>query len=532
MPSMGEARQGPTVSVALQLEALLGKPSAALSSCPIILNWIATSGLCPKAHAFYEPCALYALPAITDAGSSEVQAAPGAHTEKIEAEDLNDNRPDGTAGVISSEHGPAMQNLGLDAPRDVDPHVLADLRSSQPQTSRMDMRPLPTALVKILISALTNPRTASFAKAILDRLGLRYVNVALPQRIGHLALEGDCFLRETILETGRLPLAVMVEPTHGGFANTVLAEYFSRYITIIPRIPRGNLVERALADNGYAVYTAPYAVAMYETALSYDVFRRWGRRAPLFALTRGDRAETSEFLREVGVPAGAWFVCVHARASGYSPSDEHWHAHRNVDIADYAEAMDRIIKRGGWCVRMGDATMEPMPPRAGVVDYARGPHKSPRLDIALTGSCRFFLGCASGLYNVAAMFGRPSALANVTPLSGAYALGVEDLAIPQGIADEHGRLLPVAEIFASKVADFRLAEEFRNCALTPRNASPGDIAALSVEMMDRLDGVAAYTPDDDVRQDRFREFLRPGHYAYGTGSRIGRDYLRTHMPLG
>ena len=388
---------------------------------------------------------------------------------------------------------------------------------------------MPPTLVGLLVSALTNPRTTFYAKMILDKLGLQQINVSNPHRIGHLALEIDCFLRDAILRTGKPPLSVIVEPGNVSFANHVLIEYFSRYMTVIPRFAKGDLIERALSDNGYATYTAPYAVAMYDTALSYDVFRRWGRRAPLFTLTQDDKARTAEFLHAHGVPENAWFVCVHARSSGYSPSDEHWHGHRNVAISDFAEAMGRVAERGGWCIRMGDATMEPLQPQPQLIDYACSPFRSPRLDISLIGNCRFFLGCASGLYNVAAMFGKPSALANMTPLSGAYALGIEDLAIPQAVLDANGRMLSIQDIFASKVADFRLTEEFRNHGLTPKNVLPAEVAALTTEMMDYLDGVVEYSPDDVVRQEEFLAFMRPGHYAYGAGSRIGRDYLRSHL---
>ncbi|MDP4026005.1 TIGR04372 family glycosyltransferase [Methylobacterium sp. NEAU 140] len=369
------------------------------------------------------------------------------------------------------------------------------------------------------------------AKVILDFVGLKHVNMSLAQRIGHLAMEGDTFLRDQIMKTGRRPTAVMIEPTPGGFANPVLAEYFSRYIAIIPLIERADIIQQALAKAGYTINTAPYAVAMYETALGYDVYRRWGTRPPLFDLYARDKAITKNFLRSVGVPDGAWFVCMHARGGGYSPYDEHLHSHRNVEINDYHEAIDRIVARGGWCIRMGDPTMKPMPPRQGVIDYACSQYKSPRLDIGLVASCRFFLGCSSGLHNVAVMFGRPSALANTTPLSGSYALGVSDLAIPQTVADASGRALEIDEIFKSDIANFRLAEEFRRRGLTTKNVEPTAIAALVDEMMDRLEGIAEYTADDILRQNKFRSFFRPGHYAYGAGSQIGRDYLRSHLPL-
>jgi putative glycosyltransferase (TIGR04372 family) len=74
--------------------------------------------------------------------------------------------------------------------------------------------------------------------------------------------------------------------------------------------------------------------------------------------------------------------------------------------------MAEIVRRGGWVVRMGDKSMPPLPPMAGVVDYARSPHKSYRADVVLTASSRLFIGCASGLCHMPMTFGVPTLLAN------------------------------------------------------------------------------------------------------------------------
>ncbi|MET3485930.1 TIGR04372 family glycosyltransferase [Methylobacterium sp. 1973] len=383
----------------------------------------------------------------------------------------------------------------------------------------------------ILAKLLADARYAKAAGWLARWLDLKVVQVAVPQRIGHLALEGDSFLKDYRLRCGRFPVAIMIEPDHGGFANPVLAQYLDRYIHVIPRTAEAIALEARLRTEGFVEETAPYAVAMYETARCFDVYRRWGARGPLFCLTAAHRKATAAALAQMGVPDGAWFVCLHARGGGYSPSDEHWHLHRNVDIADYDEAIGLITKRGGWCIRMGDPTMPPMVPRPNVVDYALCPLKSPLLDIGLSASCRFFLGCASGLYNVAAMFGRPSILVNTTPLSGSYALNAGDLALPQAVQTREGRTLSFGEVFASKVADFRLAEEFVAAGLVARNVTPAEIREVTEEMLDRLDGTASYTDDDASRQALFRNYLRPGHYSFGGDSRIGRDFLRRNLPL-
>jgi hypothetical protein len=49
--------------------------------------------------------------------------------------------------------------------------------------------------------------------------------------------------------------------------------------------------------------------------------------------------------------------------------------------------------------------------------------------------------------------------------------------------------------------------------------------------MDRLEGKAVYTTDDERLQQVFRSLLRPEHYCYGAAGRIGRNFLRQHAVL-
>jgi hypothetical protein len=64
-------------------------------------------------------------------------------------------------------------------------------------------------------------------------------------------------------------------------------------------------------------------------------------------------------------------------------------------------------------------------------------------------------------------------------------------------------------------------------------ASAQEIRSLALELLDRLDSKALYSQEDEDRQMRFKALFREGHYAYRTGSRIGRDFLSTHFaPAG
>ena len=356
----------------------------------------------------------------------------------------------------------------------------------------------------------------------------RLIEISHPDRVGHLCIEPDCYLKEMALFRKKPGRTFLLKPD-GGFANDAVVSYLTTHLHIVrKRRLRRFLYDCFVAANA-VVQTQSYASAMYQTARGFDIYRRWGRRAPLFLLTEKDRRFGEAQLRQMGLPDGAWFVCVHAREGGYSPIDEALHSFRNMDIEDYALAIQEVTTRGGWCIRMGDATMQPMRPRANAIDYARSEFKSARMDVFLAASCRFFLSCSSGLYSVAAIFGRPAAVINTVPLSAAFVYGLDDLAIPQRIRLANGRSPSFEEVLATDIANFRLTEEFENRGLTLVRASPEEIRELTIELMERLEGVVVYSREDEERQERFKALFREGHYSYNSGSRIGRDFLNRYF---
>jgi putative glycosyltransferase (TIGR04372 family) len=364
--------------------------------------------------------------------------------------------------------------------------------------------------------------------AAITRFDWHLIEVSNPHRIGHLCYETDCFLKERIL-AGTLPGRVYMVETERGVANDAVAAYLSKRI----RVTRSRRLLDAFKLAGLRVpritRTHPYCVGSGRTLRGFEIYARWGDRPPLFRLTAADRRFGAAQLRAMGVPDGAWFVCVHARSSGYAATDAQWHAFRDMDVEDFGPALAAITARGGWCIRMGDSTMAPLAPRPNVIDYALSPFKSARMDVFLGAACRFFLGSASGASAIATLFGRPVAAVNLAPLSVGYGFGVEDLAIPQRVRLADGRLPPFEEAMAERAASMTVSEEVARRGVSYVRATPEEVREVAVEMLDRLDGTAVYTADDEDRQARFRALFRDGHLAYKAGGRIGRDFLRRYM---
>jgi putative glycosyltransferase (TIGR04372 family) len=363
---------------------------------------------------------------------------------------------------------------------------------------------------------------------LLHLAGFRRLGV-LVGRIGHLAAEPDSFLKARAL--GQVPPArYFIVAPHGAVANETLLTYWQPFIPVV----RGRaLAWLLLAMSRWLLMKhdmSPYVLKVGASQKIYRINASWAGRPALLAPSDEDRRWSDARFAELGMPAGAWFACVHVREQGFSPADEAAHAHRNADPRHVRAAMQEIVRRGGWCVRMGDPSMTPLEATPGVIDYAHHALRSDRLDVMLCARARFFLGNTSGLALVSSAFGVPSALANMIPLS---VLGVlpADLSIPKLLRTADRRLLGFAEVLGSPAGDYRYAQLFADAGLEAEENSPEEILELVHEMLDRLDGSHAEAPEDADLQARFMALLRPGHYSYGSASRVGAGFLRRHRSL-
>jgi putative glycosyltransferase (TIGR04372 family) len=363
----------------------------------------------------------------------------------------------------------------------------------------------------------------------LHLAGYRRVTV-FTDRIGHLALEPDCLLKEQAL--GLIPKRrwfILAPP--GRVANRHLLGYWKPFI----RVHEDRIACFLLASMsmwGLMRYDiSRYLLAARQAQLAYRIYSQWEDRPPLLSLNREDEDWGKDALRQLGIPEGAWFVCVHVREPGFSPVDEELHAHRNGDVGATLPAIKEIVSRGGWVVRIGDPTMTPLQPLTRVIDYAHHPTKSERLDIILCAKARFILGNTSGIALVGSVFGVPCAVANMIPIPTLW-FGARDISIPKLLwSEDHGRYLRFDEIFGSPIADFRYANLYAESRIRVDENSAADITDLVVEMLDRLDGKFSQLDDDDRRSQRFRSLFRDNHYAVDSCARNGALYLRKHAFL-
>jgi putative glycosyltransferase (TIGR04372 family) len=365
---------------------------------------------------------------------------------------------------------------------------------------------------------------------LLRALKIRFPVGANLIRIGHLACEPDAYIKEGLLGMRPCTRLVVLAPADR-IPNRCLLDYWRKYLTIASTPRWCRLLERFSFQKELGYPFDGYVTSINETARYTTVQTAYGSRPPLLRLTPDHWRRGLRCLRELGVPEGAWFVGVHCRERGYAPY-ESIHNFRDVDVANYLPAMRAIVERGGWCIRLGDPTMKPLPPLPGVIDYAHSPLRSDWMDVFLCAACRFFLGSSSGLYSVASVFGVPCAVANHAPLSVVLAFTAADIGIPKLCwTQREGRYLTFPELLDGPLGNARYVHQFDAAGVTVVENSADDIRDLALEMLDVIEGRAVYTTDDERLQERLRGLLRPGHYTYGSQARMGRDFLRKYQWL-
>ncbi len=364
---------------------------------------------------------------------------------------------------------------------------------------------------------------------VLLRLSGTRAGLLRYDRIGHLAGNTERLLRRRAAgkDSGKLVLF------SGPPANHQLLSMIARRLTVLRSKP-------ALWVYTHGLLPFLRGTPLHET-LPYqsNEYGDFAAARPQLVFTEDEESRGQRLLRSLGVSPGAPFICFHARDRAYLDaalthrSREEWsyQDHRDCAIESYLPAAEALAAKGIYALRMGSAVAKPVSPRDGkVIDYAVK-CRSDFGDVYLPARCRFFLGNEAGLYNVAAVFGTPVALANLTPL-GYAPLNPKDLFIFKLVREaKSGRLVPFREQIRLGADLWLHADKFRNAGLELVDNTAEEILALALEMEARLDGTWAPESNDEDLQDRFRAVFPKSHRIEGYPSRIGSDYLRRHKEL-
>lgn len=244
-------------------------------------------------------------------------------------------------------------------------------------------------------------------------------------------------------------------------------------------------------------------------------------------------------LLKMGVPEGAAFVCLHARDAAYLATfypNHYWHNHnfRNCTIKNYIPAIEKLISRGYYVIRVGAIVKEPLEvAHPMIIDYATK-YRTDFLDIYLSAKCRFFLGSGSGIDDVPKIFRRPEAYVNFIPLEVIHTWSPVVVFIPKKLwLRSERRFLAFREILDSGIGRFGKEESgrYEKLDLDIIENTPDEISDLGVEMDERVKGVWQSSEEDEDLQRCFWSLFKPSHLHGKIVSRIGAQFLRQNRQL-
>ena len=268
------------------------------------------------------------------------------------------------------------------------------------------------------------------------------------------------------------------------------------------------------------------------------VQEQWDRQArpPLLHLTNEHRMRGMQVLKSIGLLENAWFAVLHVREGKFG---EHRmvEPYRDADPTTYFEAITAITNRGGWVIRIGDASMTPLPRMDNVWDYATSNLKCDWMDVFLCAAARFMIGTSSGPATISRAFGVPISMTNYLPSATLY-LAMRDLFLPKLLRETAtGNMVSFERQMSLPLSACVSDGMYKNLyGIEVISNAPQEIRELVEQMMDTLDGKTGSTAEDASLQKRFklmtaeRETL-PGLPGFELQCSIGRQFLQQHHKL-
>lgn len=370
--------------------------------------------------------------------------------------------------------------------------------------------------------------------------GVTIIPITTPNRIGHLIAETSAFLREIELnDIIRGESYAFLDDPQRPIANQAYASMLSKKLTrlVLPRLLSRILCKFQISSTSFessslSKHFYDYVTAIGSTATFYSIEARSEHLRPIF-----DKSEFfdsySNLISSIGWDSNTPFVCIHSRGPGYSPSDEHCHTFRNMPIANFTAAIEMLVSKGINIVRMGDSTMEPLSPRAGLFDYALSPWKSDINDLALSSHALFFLGTPSGAFLMSYIFGIPVSCCNqCLPIAYSPTGRSCDLGMPKLVKRiSTNNLVHFEEVFSSGMSEWRIPGQFEGSDYCLVENTPDEICCFAHESLLRHTGEWVDSDEDKFLQERFSSFIKPGSYSYGSKANCSRFFMRKYSHL-
>ena len=318
--------------------------------------------------------------------------------------------------------------------------------------------------------------------------------------LGETAVRLNLLAKLTAL--GLMPARRVVLPApRDAIVNEPLLDLFADHLTIVKD---GDLLAKfqdLASDLALDLTSVPMADGrfLYVQEAWRAAEHAWAAagRGPLATLPPSLLIAGRARLARIGLPADAWFVAMHVRDPAFHGEAEGRRrldlAARDADVSTYLSAVERVVARGGYVVRLGSSTAPELPPVPGLIDYAHSEVRAADLDLVLIAAARCMIATLSGPAHVASVVGTPTIHTN--GFASTLHATARDIWLPKLYRERSsGRTLSLAEMISSPFRGELRGSGFDDYGMDLVSNSPDDLAEATDEMLDRLEG---RLPGDD-----------------------------------
>ncbi len=289
--------------------------------------------------------------------------------------------------------------------------------------------------------------------------------------------------------------------------NKAVFEILTRHIQVI-RSTDGKLIwtnMKYCLDNVSSCHKNRIYLVCNVRKLVTDFYTKFHNKAPVYRPSLSDiQIEQGKRLRrKMDIPESAPIVTLHIREAGYLPcEDPLWsNNYRNTSIENYIPALDYLIGKGFYIIRLGDKSMKQIPIRSPqVIDTPFHPEYCDLVDPYFTYESKFFIGNESGPDFLARAFGVPLLSVNSTIIPNSWAAG-NTLFVPKHYySNKLGRDLTYEEIILSPAVEYFQDYLFQESGVELNENSPEEILMAFKEMNERIDGTYQTSEEDFIEQ--------------------------------
>lgn len=357
-------------------------------------------------------------------------------------------------------------------------------------------------------------------------------------RLGHLAENTDIYLRRRQLQ--------MKEKTNPFSKTTIFLSGKPENRQLLTMIKRQIHVLENPAMLGVfhdMKKSFPGANDPYFLPVNCNEYLEFSQANVSLTFSPAEDERGKEFLKKMGIPCHARFVCIYGRDPRYlkekyptldTSYQDIW---RNMDIDTFRPAVAYLLDQGFYVIRMGKDVSQPFIYNDNhVIDYALH-YRSDFMDIYLPARCYFFIGSTGGLSIIPHVFDVPLLGVNIVPI-GFKPRGKHDLYIPKKAKNRFtGEYIPFSVMLKKlSVKDTQFLNGLYHYELGymyEDNTGEEILVAVQemLQFLERIHQGKERPPDEIKLLDHYFQLYPPHHWNKQNKTPIAISFLKKYPHL-